>query len=86
MGRARCIVANQAGCSRFLNWPYGELDMFKNGPTDWKRMKQGFEDILAQYPDAWNRNNFAQFTCRAGDWETYRKQIALIGQDMTPSA
>jgi hypothetical protein len=61
-----------------LHWSDSELNMFVDGKTDWKRMKAGFEEILAAYPDAWNRNNYAMFACVAQDYETAKTQINLI--------
>ena len=33
-------------------------------------MKAGFEDVVARYPDQWNYQNYAHFTCQAGDSKT----------------
>jgi hypothetical protein len=58
---------------------------FEDTLVDWGRMKQGFEQLLAAYPDSkWNLGNFASFACRAGDKETYlrlRKKINLTAID-----
>jgi len=62
-----------------LHWANQNDDMFTNGQTDWKRMKGGFERILADYPDPWNLNNFARFACQAGDWSTVKRLTAAIG-------
>jgi hypothetical protein len=50
-----------------------------NAPTfkklvDWPLMKRSFDDILARYPDDWNRAALARFACWAGD----RKKAAEI--------
>lgn len=45
----------------------------------WEKMKAGFEDIIALYPDAWNINNYARFACLAEDKETTRTLLARIG-------
>ncbi len=42
-------------------------DLFNNSLVDWPQMKQGFEDVISRYPDAWNLNNFARFACLARD-------------------
>lgn len=52
---------------------------FMNAPTfkklvDWPMMKRSFDDILARYPDDWNRAALARFACWAGD----RKKAAEI--------
>lgn len=36
------------------------------------------DDVLAQYPDAWNLNNFAYFSCLAGDQAKTHKLIESI--------
>lgn len=50
-----------------LHWSGWSLEMFEEGKTDWKRMKKGFERIVADHPDAWNLNHFANFACMAKD-------------------
>ena len=62
-----------------LNWALETEDMFKDGQTDWKRMKAGFERMVKDYPDPWNVNNFARFACEAGDWATVRRLATTIG-------
>ena len=42
---------------------------------DWKKMKVYMDDVLKQYPDDWNINNFARFACLAGDQQ---KTIDLL--------
>lgn len=37
----------------------------------WTLMKTGFEDMIRQYPDDWNRNAYAKFACQAGDVDTF---------------
>lgn len=69
-----------------LNWVVKSDDMFDNGRTDWKRMKQGFEDLLKNHNDMWNRNGFARFACMAGDMQTLRAQHQLIRADVMPEA
>jgi hypothetical protein len=62
-----------------LNWSASSNSMFTDGQTDWNRMKRGFEKLIEDFPDSWNRNNFAKFACMAGDKKTLREQLALIG-------
>ena len=69
-----------------LNWSAQNGSMFRNGQTDWLRMKQGFEIILKDFPDSWNRNNFAKFACRAGDKKVLLEQLALVGNKIAISA
>jgi hypothetical protein len=55
-------------------WIYVDLgrkvpDLFGSSAS-WPRMKKAFEDLNQRYPDAWNKNLFATFACRARDKET----------------
>ena len=61
-----------------LNWSAWEPDMFSSGQADWKRMRTGFENMIADYPDLWNRNNFAKFACIAQDKEAVREQFKFV--------
>ena len=47
----------------------------------WPKMKTGFEDLLKQYPDAWNKNNYARYACQNGDFEVTKKLLMEIGSD-----
>lgn len=64
-----------------LHWSESDNFMFKNGKTDWRRMRLGFEKMLKDFPDNWNLNNFAKFACMAGDWKTLGQQLDLIGNN-----
>ena len=44
-----------------------ENDLFTESLVDWPLMREGFEDVIAEYPVAWNVNNFARFACLARD-------------------
>jgi hypothetical protein len=50
-------------------------DLFTTHQIDWPRLKRGFDDLLARYPDDWNRNAYAQFACIAGDKPTTRRMF-----------
>ncbi|MEO8387404.1 hypothetical protein [Polaromonas sp.] len=39
----------------------------------WPLMKSGFEDMIKQYPDDWNKNAYARFACKAGDVDLFLK-------------
>ncbi|MCP4115794.1 MAG: hypothetical protein GY737_10380 [Desulfobacteraceae bacterium] len=41
-------------------------------------MKQGIHDVLDRYPDQWNINNFAVFSCLTGDKKTTRTLMGMI--------
>jgi hypothetical protein len=62
-----------------LNWAMMDYQMFTSGRTDWPRMKSGFEQLIAQYPDAWNVNNFGKFACLALDLKTLSVLLPKIG-------
>jgi hypothetical protein len=55
---------------------------FANGYAEWPIMKQGFEDIMRDYPTStWNLNAYAYYSCMAKDWETTKKLINKIGNE-----
>ena len=47
-------------------------------PVDWELMKAGMDDVLRDYPDQWNINNFAYFSCVKGDMVKAKELIAKI--------
>ena len=44
--------------------------LFADSGVVWEKMRQAIFDVLEQYPDQWNYNNFAYFACMAKDRET----------------
>jgi hypothetical protein len=44
-----------------------EDDLFDKSNAIWPLMKTGFNDVVRAYPDYWNLNNYAKFSCIAGD-------------------
>jgi len=58
----------------------GDISYYMSHETvDWKKMRLGFQDILDAYPDAWNLNAFARFSCIFEDEEMVQKlQFAVI--------
>jgi hypothetical protein len=46
--------------------------------VNWEKMKQAIFDVLEQYHDQWNINNFAYFSCLAKDKETTRKLTGMV--------
>jgi hypothetical protein len=56
-----------------------ENDLFSQSLAVWPRMKAGFEDIIARYPDAWNINNYARFSYLARDKQKARELLEKIG-------
>ncbi|MDQ8036567.1 MAG: hypothetical protein REI12_04040 [Pedobacter sp.] len=55
--------------------------LFKSSMVSWPKMKAGFDEIMEKYPDSWNLNNYAKFSCLAKDKETSRKLLQRIGSD-----
>lgn len=84
----RTVQATRAtdGVSMYarLYWSYDgaqvEGNLFAESRANWPRMKKGFEDLMARYPDSyWNLNSFASFACKARDRETF---VTLIGRSV----
>lgn len=44
----------------------------------WDRMRDGFEDVIARYPDQWNLQNYAHFACEAEDADTLRALLPRL--------
>lgn len=58
---------------------YGD-DLFAKSQVDWPRMRSGMDAVLARYPDAWNRNNFAYLACLERDRPTAQRLLAGLGE------
>jgi len=52
--------------------------LFQNSDVRWDVMSKGIDDVLEKYPDQWNINNFALFSCLVKDKEKTRKLISMI--------
>ena len=71
--------------SAFYVWLYLDVvrknrgDPFQQTELSWPRMRKGFEDMIARYPDPFNKNVFATFACRARDKETTARLLAELG-------
>jgi GrpB-like predicted nucleotidyltransferase (UPF0157 family) len=63
-----------------------ENSLFTDSRVSWPHMKEGFEDIVARWPDDWNLNNFASFACMAQDKRTTRELLKRIGTRVVPEA
>lgn len=61
-----------------------ENDLFVNTRADWKKMKLGFEDMVKQYPTAFNLNHFASFACMARDQATLKQLFDKLGSEIDP--
>lgn len=58
--------------------------LFTDSSVVWDRMKQGIADVLRQYPDQWNINNFAHFACLAWDRDETRELMGRIEEAPIP--
>ncbi len=56
---------------------YGEK-LFTESAVTWDRMITSIDDVLESYPDQWNINNFAYFSCLAKDKIKTNKLINQI--------
>jgi hypothetical protein len=52
--------------------------LFTDSAVVWKTMRQGIKDVMEKYPDGWNTNNFAYFSCLAHDRDMTRDLIGKI--------
>jgi hypothetical protein len=55
-----------------------ENDLFTKAQVSWPRMRLGFDDIIARYPDNWNLNTYAKFACLAKDKQKTREIMARM--------
>ena len=53
---------------------------------NWPKVRAGFEELVARYPESWNLNTFARFACNAGDKTTTQRILARIDDAVVPSA
>lgn len=61
-------------------------ELFSESRAVWPQMKDGFDDVVARYPDPWNLNNFAKFACLAGDKAKTKELLSRIGADVVREA
>jgi hypothetical protein len=52
--------------------------LFSDSLVDWPTMKKGIDDVLKKYPDSWNINSFAKFSCLSRDKPKTAELIARI--------
>jgi hypothetical protein len=53
-----------------------DWSLFTDSAVDWGMMSAGIDDVIQRYPDQWNIQNFAVFSCLAGDVEKTRNLIS----------
>lgn len=54
------------------------VEWFHMLELDWPTMKRAMHDVIARYPDRWNANSFALFSCYAGDRDETRAMLDLV--------
>jgi hypothetical protein len=52
--------------------------IFGRSFAGWPLMRRGFEDVIQKYPDQWNINSFAKFSCLANDEAKTKELFKLI--------
>jgi len=52
--------------------------LFTASNARWEQMRVGINDVLQKYPDQWNINNFAAFSCLARDQNMTKRLISMI--------
>ncbi len=58
---------------------YGKL-LFERRMVNWARIRNGFHGIIETYPEPWNVNNFARFSCMVGDAPKLRYLAPAVRQ------
>ncbi len=52
--------------------------LFTKSNVRWEQMKLGIKDVIKEYPDQWNINNFAVFACLAKDKAMTKKLLSML--------
>ncbi len=60
--------------------------IFQESMARWPSMRAGFDDVVAKYPDSWNLNNFAKFSCLAGDAKKLRELMKRVEKNVLEEA
>ena len=77
--RATAATRGKEGASLYARvWWYAAQvaygpHLFTRTPVSWKDFDAGIRDVMARYPDDWNRNNLANFACNAKHPERARE-------------
>lgn len=61
----------------YASQAYYIATLFAESAVVWEKMSVSIDDVLEKYPDQWNINSFAYFSCLAGD---ANKTNVLIGK------
>ncbi|MFP4610697.1 MAG: cytoplasmic protein, partial [Thiohalophilus sp.] len=60
--------------------------LFSESDVVWDKMREGIFDVLEDYPDSWNIQNFAFFSCLARDQSTTRILLEKMKRPMIKRA
>ena len=60
---------------------YTDANLLSDSKVSWEKMKAGLEDVMKKYPDRWNLNNYAKFSCEARDHAKTKELMKKIGDD-----
>jgi len=64
-----------------------DLDLFTDTPAFWSGMRTGYIGLLRRYPMSDSvLNSFANFSCRAGDKDTYGRLKGSVSQRLSSTA
>lgn len=50
--------------------------------VNWEKMSNGFDSLVEKYPDSWNSNHYAKFSCFARDKATVNKIFLKLTPEM----
>jgi hypothetical protein len=72
-------------------WTLDEIypgeNIFKVTKASWPKMRGAFDDLVKRHPNSvWSLNNYAAFSCRAGDKKTYLTIRKKVGKDTIEQA
>ena len=60
--------------------------LFLDSNVVWEKMREGIKDVIKDYPDSWNIQNFAFFSCLAKDKETTHMLFEKMTKPMIKKA
>lgn len=61
-----------------------EVDIFRDSPVLWSKMKDSFNTIIRLYPSANNLNSYAYFACKANDKSTFLTLLPKVSKRVVP--
>jgi len=62
-------------------WSTDDCHCFNIAEVNWEMMKRSMADIMRAYPNSWNAQAFARFSCRLADAQEARKYYAQVMRD-----